>query len=115
MTSQRFHRSVAFVLLVSILVYAHGCGEPNISETVNVSLKNTETYQYPTVGGDEDGARISTQANHSSISEIRRNAETNWVAVYVYRPASGFVGSDYAEVEILTGGTPLGRHPRWSR
>jgi hypothetical protein len=103
MTSQRFHRSVAFVLLLPILVHAHGCGEPNTSEIVNVSLKNTETYHYPTVGGDEDGARISTQANHSSISEVRRNAETNWVAVYVYRPAAGFVGSDYAEVEIFTG------------
>jgi hypothetical protein len=55
------------------------------------------------VSGDEDGARISTQAKHYSISEIRRDAETNWVAVYVYQPAAGFVGSDYVEIEILTG------------
>jgi hypothetical protein len=103
MRSPRLHRLFPFVLLIPAVVYVQGCRKSNPVETVTVSLKNTETYQYPTVGGDEEGARISTQANHYSISEIRRNAETNWVAVYVYRPAAGFVGSDYAEVEILTG------------
>ena len=102
MRSPRLHRLVAFVLLL-LVVYGQGCSKSNPSEIVSVSLKNTETYQYPTVGGDEEGARISTQASHYSISEIRRNAETNWVAVYTYRPAAGFVGSDYAEVEILSG------------
>lgn len=103
MTSQRFPRSIAFVFLLPALVHVQGCGQSNSFETVNVSLRNTEIYQYPTVSGDEDGARISTQANHFRTSEIRRNAETNWVAVYVYEPAAGFVGSDYAEVEIFTG------------
>jgi hypothetical protein len=103
MTRQRLHTSVASVLLLPLLISAQGCGEPNSFQAVSVSLTNTETYQYPTVGGDEEGARISTQPNHSSISEIRRDAATNWVAVYVYRPAAGFVGSDYAEVEIMTG------------
>jgi hypothetical protein len=103
MRSPRLHRLFAFVLLLPVVGYVQGCRKSNPVETVSVSLKNTETFQYPTVGGDEDGARISTQANHYSISEIRRNAETNWVAVYVYRPAAGFVGPDYAEVEILSG------------
>lgn len=103
MTSLRLHKLVAFVVFLSVIVQVQGCRESNTLETVSVSLKNTETYQYPTVGGDEDGARISTQANHFSISEIRRNAETNWVAVYVYRPTADFVGSDYVEVEISTG------------
>ena len=102
MTSLRRHIVVACVLLLPV-VNVQGCRKSNPVETVSVSLKNTETYQYPTVGGDEEGARISVQANHYSTSEIRRNAETNWVAVYVYRPAAGFVGSDYAEIEILTG------------
>ena len=103
MRSPRFHRSFAFVLLLPVIVYVQGCRKSNPVETVTVSLKNTETFQYPTVGGDEDGARISTQATHYRVSEMRRNAETNWVAVYVYRPAAGFVGSDYAEVEIFSG------------
>jgi hypothetical protein len=94
---------VAFVLLLPIVVHVQGCRDSNPVETIDVSLRNTEVYQYPTVGGDEDGARISIQAKHYSISEIRRNAETNWVALYVYQPAAGFVGSDYADIEVLTG------------
>jgi len=72
-------------------------------EAVKVSLQNGKMYQYPTVSGDEDGARIALQPQHYMISEIRRNAETNWVATFVYQPTAGFVGSDYAEIEIPTG------------
>jgi len=90
-------------LLVMACVLVQSCAEASSIETVHVSLQSAETFQYPTVGGDEEGARIATQATHYSISEFRRNAATNWVAVYVYRPASGFVGSDYAELEISTG------------
>jgi hypothetical protein len=103
MKSPRLRRFIAFALVLPAVLHVQGCKASNPVETVNVSLKNTETYSYPTVGGDEDGATISTQARHYSISEIRRNAETNWIAVYVYRPASGYVGSDYAELELLTG------------
>jgi hypothetical protein len=80
-----------------------GCREPGAVETVKVSLANSQVYEYPTMGGDEDGARISIQPKHYSTSEIRRNAETNWVATFVYQPITGFVGSDYAEIEIMTG------------
>ena len=103
MTNLRLHRLVGFALVLPLVVHIQGCRDADSVETVSVLLKNTETYYYRTVGGDEEGARISTQANHYSISEIRRNAETGWVAVYVYRPTAGFVGSDYAEVQILTG------------
>ena len=94
---------VAYAFLLSIVVHLQGCGRSNPVETINVSLKNSDVYQYPTVRGDEDGARISIQAKHYSTSEIRRNAETNWVAVYIYQPAAGFVGSDYVDIEVLTG------------
>jgi hypothetical protein len=103
MTNLRFHSLAALVLLLPVVVHLQGCTEANSFDMVNVSLKNTETYQYPTVGGDEDGAMVSKQANHYSISEIRHNAETNWVAVYVYQPAAGFVGSDQAQIKIFTG------------
>ena len=97
----RFPKLVAFALFVPVVLPVQGCKESNLLQTVSISLKNTDTYQYPTGGGDEDGARISTQANHYSISEIRRNAETNWVTVYVYQPTAGFVGSDYADCSGL--------------
>jgi hypothetical protein len=91
------------ILLLAVVALVQGCRESNPVETITVSLQNAEVFHYPTVGGDEDGARIATQANHYRISEIRRDAATNWVAVYVYQPAPGFVGSDYAELEIFTG------------
>ena len=87
----RFAKLVAFALCVPVIVQVQGCKESNPLETVSFSLKNTDVYQYPTVGGDEDRERISTTPNHYSINEIRRNAETNWVAVYVYRPVAGFI------------------------
>jgi hypothetical protein len=107
MTRLRLNRLVAFLLLLPVAIQVQGCWGPvepvRVSETVNVSLRNTDTFEYPTVGGDEEGATISKQATHHSISEIRRDAETNWIAVYVYRPAAGFVGSDHAEIEVHTG------------
>lgn len=98
----------ARVLLLLPIVALHGCTEPDAVETVNVQLRNAETYQYPTVGGDEEGASIITQAKHYSVSEIRRGAETYWVATYVYRPTAGFVGSDYAEIEVQSGSAGAG-------
>jgi hypothetical protein len=90
-------------MLPALLLSFPGCGKSYTTETLSITLKNTETYEYPTVGGEEEGARVSAQASHFSVSEIRRDSATNWVAVYVYRPATGFVGSDRSELEILTG------------
>lgn len=91
-----------FALLLA-LGSMHGCRGRDSVQIVNVSLKNTETYQYATVGGDEEGARISHQAKHYTLSEIRRDAATGFVATYVYQSTAGFVGSDYSEIEVLTG------------
>jgi len=103
MTGMRFAIRVSLVGLLPVVFSIQGCGDATSVETVKVSLTNAQAYQYPTVSGDEEGARISVQPNHSIISEIRRNAETNWVATFVYQPTAGFVGSDYAEIEIVTG------------
>ena len=90
-------------LALLLLGLALGCNEHDTVQIVDVSLTNTELYQFPTVGGDEEGARISTQARHQSVSEIRRSAATNYVATFAYQAAPGFVGSDDAEIEVLTG------------
>ena len=103
MASLPTRKLAVFPFLLAIVVHLQGCRGSNPVETINVSLKNTEVFQYPTVEGDEDGARISIQAKHYRTSEIRRNAETNWVGVYVYQPAVGFVGSDDVDIEVLAG------------
>lgn len=103
MKTLSFRTFVVCAVLLPAIVQVQGCTEPDPVETITVALRNTETYRYPTVGGDEEGATIITQARHYSISEVRRNSETNWVATYVYQPAPGFVGSDYAEIEVYAG------------
>ena len=80
-----------------------GCSQRPDSETIDVSLAAGELFEHPTVGGDEESASIVRQAEHSAVSEIRRNAQTNFVAVYVYQPAAGYTGSDRAEIEVSTG------------
>jgi hypothetical protein len=78
------------------------CASTDSTQTIDVSLQRGELYQHATVGGDEEGARIATQAVHYAISEIRRDSTTNWVAVYAYQPAADFIGSDQVELEILS-------------
>ena len=92
----RLGLACAVVLLV-------GCSQSPDSETIDVSLAVGEVFQHSTVGGDEEGARIVRQAEHSAVSEIRRNFETGWIAVYMYQPAAGYTGSDRAEIEVSTG------------
>ena len=74
-----------------------------VSESSDVALRSVDTFRFPTVGGDEEGARIIVQAEHYNVSEIRRNAETSWIAVYVYQPKAGYTGPDYAVIEIQSG------------
>lgn len=91
------------IFLISILTFSLiSCSNDDdvnvTSENINIS--NTETYEYDLGGfGDEDGARISKQAEHYEISELNRN-ET---IVYIYKPAEGFTGSDLVKIEIITG------------
>ena len=91
---------VAAVLLICGCVLS--CDESTPAELVVVSLSNLETFSYPTVGGDEEGATIVTQPQHAAISEIRRGAETNWVATYFYQSVADYIGSDSVRLEIHT-------------
>jgi hypothetical protein len=103
MTPPRFEKLTSFLVAIAALAFVTSCRDSAAAKSVSVSMRNTAVYQYPTVGGDEEGATISTQAAHYRVSEIRRNIDTNWVATYVYQPVAGFVGSDYVELEIVTG------------
>jgi hypothetical protein len=95
------------LLQIVMLVWAFGlpaaCRNSQPIESYRVTLRNTERYEHRTVGGDEEGAQIVVQPKHSSLSEIRRDRETLWTAVYFYQPAAGYVGSDYAELLLSTG------------
>ncbi len=84
MKGVRFLIRVALVGLLPVVFHIQGCKEPGSVATVSVSLTNAQAYQYPTVSGDEESARISIQPKHYIISEIRRNAETNYVATFSF-------------------------------
>ena len=96
------------ILIYSFLILSISCDnttDSNIEEfTKFVSIKDSETYEYRTgISGDEEGVSIKVQAKHYVISDVFRNAETNWEAVYVYKAKPFFNGSDYVELELSTG------------
>ena len=95
----------ALFLMSLIGICCNNATEANTgSEIISVFLKNNEVYQYKTgIGGDEEGASIIHQANHFEISDIVRNADSMWEAVYIYKPKSGFVGIDYVELKLSSG------------
>lgn len=69
-----------------------------------VELRNSVIYEYK-IGefGDEEGARITKQAEHYTISEIVRNSSNRWQPVYRYKSEKDYVGTDYVEIETRRG------------
>lgn len=108
MTHLRVRSLLSITSLFLICGIVLSCGKSIPVEVLAVSLRNVDAFEYPTVGGDEEGARITTQPQHAEVSEIRRDAETNWVATYVYQPVAGYVGSDFVELEIFTNSDGVG-------
>lgn len=101
-------KTYRFNFLSSLLILTVSCNILNDSgieeSTIAISIQNSETYEYRTgIAGDEDGASILHQAKHFVVSDIVRNAETFWEAVYIYKPKPGFHGTDYVEIELSTG------------
>jgi hypothetical protein len=101
-------RKSSSIFIVFVLIATISCDNttgPNLSTRyVTASITSSETYEYETgTSGDEDGAYIKVQAEHFVTSEIVRNAETNWAAVYIYEPEPLFSGTDYVELELSTG------------
>ncbi len=93
------------VLLMVVLGFA-ACDKSDSNdpdEIFEVTIKNTEDYSYDFgFSGDEEGATIVTQAKHYQKSDIARNGDFN--VIYQYTPESGFIGSDFVEIETCTGG-----------
>ena len=93
-------KKVSIILILSIILFSCSKDDDINVTTENISISNTETYEYDLGGfGDEDGARISKQAEHFEISELNRN-ET---IIYTYKPEEGFIGSDLVKIDIITG------------
>ena len=99
----RFYQFLLQICLSFILLNCSTNNSP-VNDEINVQILNSEVYEYKTgISGDEEGASIKKQAQHFEISDIFRNSETGWEAVYRYKPESNFIGFDYVELEIETG------------
>ena len=101
-------KEIGYAFVLCLLVLAVSCDSTTDSSfeegLITVSIENSRTYRYRTgISGDEEGASIIQQAENSEISEIVRNAETDWEAVYIYRAKPSFSGTDYVEIELSTG------------
>ena len=79
--------------------------EPKVGENdISVVIQNSDIYEYRTgIAGDEEGVIITKQSHYHEISEIIRGKETNFEAVYRYKPKHNFKGTDSVELEKQTG------------
>jgi len=104
--SSRLSKGTHVAAFIALVLFPSGCKDlggvapPAAVQVIAVALRNTDTYQYPTVGGDEEGAVITRQAQHYRLSEVRRDSSTNFISVYIYQPQAGYTGSDSAELEV---------------
>ena len=87
----------------------HSATEEDIkTEEINVTLKNSDSYQKDlAAGGDEEGAIIKVQATHYEKSELIRNESTNFSVIYHYKPATDFIGEDEVVIEVINNKTGL--------
>lgn len=96
-----------WVYICIILLLVIGCqstSDTGYSEVKKVTISNSEVFEYRTgISGDEEGASIAQQPEHSELSEIVRNSDTQWEAVYKYKANEGFEGIDQVELKLSSG------------
>ncbi|MCP4604129.1 MAG: hypothetical protein GY847_27010 [Proteobacteria bacterium] len=95
--------TVNLILLLATVVVLISCDDDQSEDQISVDaqIKNTGIYEYRTgISGDEEGATITKQAQNYEISELVRDASTQFEIVYRYKPKEKFVG--FEEVNIRT-------------
>jgi len=101
MIGRPFPIRVALVGLVPVVFHIQGCKTWARSRPLRFT-DELSSVQYPTVGGDEAGARISISRGITALVRYVATQGQNGRDVRVSMTA-GFVGSDDAEIETLTG------------
>lgn len=91
--------TISFLLLFA-LIFTFGCSDSptetpdsviKITDSdLSVELSKNEICEYICTTGEE-GATIKTQAKNFKISEINRNFETGYSAIYRYKPKTNYV------------------------
>ena len=104
------------ILFLITLLFTYSCSD-SLTETpesvikitdsdLSVELAKNQICEYVCITA-EGGATIKTQANNFEISEINRNSETGYAAIYRYKPKANFIGYDFVEIEIMSDAVPI--------
>lgn len=102
-------KKIAFylALFIGLITVSQSCKKSTangtVTHTVSETIKANQSYQFDLGNfGDEEGASISKQANHFSISSMNREVHTGKV-IYKYTPEINFVGTDEVEIKSARG------------
>jgi hypothetical protein len=88
--------------LATILI-SFSCKKEESKQSVNQTLKMNEPFQYDLGNfGDEEGATISKQATHFSVSFLEYYSNTGKI-VYHYKPDSNYAGTDEVIIRSARG------------
>ncbi len=92
------------IILMAIIGLFSTCSNDDDNSNVKliekkITLNNSENYEH-SLGyfGDEQGARIVTQAKYFEISKLNRATDE---IIYNYKSENDFVGSDFVEIESV--------------
>ncbi|MBA2407173.1 MAG: hypothetical protein H0V65_04155 [Chitinophagales bacterium] len=102
-------KKIAFylTLFIGLTTISQSCKKDTtndpVTQTITETIRVNQSYQFDLGSfGDEEGASISKQANHFSISSVDREVNTGKV-IYKYTPATNFVGTDEVEIKSARG------------
>ena len=90
--------AIHLTLYIALAIVSQACKKDNTSnpetQTLTETLRVNQAFQFDLGSfGDEEGATISKQANHFSISSSDRDINTDKI-IYRYTPTTDFVGKD---------------------
>jgi hypothetical protein len=101
---------LTLIISIAMLTFCPGCIKEDIvihtpetnTNTNNVTLTKNGTYHFD-LGyfGDEEGAIISMQTIHFSVSKLDRDS-TGKIG-YTYTPALNYTGTDEVELKSMRG------------
>ncbi len=93
-------KKTTLMLIIVMSIISCSKGDDTNSTAEYFSITNNQIFEFDLGAfGDEDGARIITQAAHFEISELNGNG----VITYTYKAQSGYVGTDFVSIETTKG------------
>ncbi len=93
-------------MLFSLGLSIQSCKKNNTVEperiSINTTIRLNNSYEYDLGAfGDEEGATITKQASHFSVSALERLS--TGAIFYNYTPTTNFVGTDEVEIKSARG------------